>query len=488
MPFTVEGEKKKDDEAVEEKPDAAAPLRADVLGSIAGANPASPGYLGKIDSMITAHGALDKMNPFSGKGSGIDQAVADQPTGKMPQMEAPSALMTPPPAAPTMGQPQPHRSLLGKIGHVFSRMGNIAGDIFAPEVMAITPGTDLNKAIAERRKETRADTQRELGIRETTANAEKLKAETGAKLEPSEEEKNTAEAFKDRLTPEAKTDFEAWQRQNPGKPVEEWLKLLAANKPGTQEQNKLDFQKVVGKLDAAGLPTGPKQIDASLDTALKSGVIGKDEHSLARSYQAANPTPATNLQVTVAGAQQKQGFEHTEAQEKETYKRYETAQDAEQRLSRMEASYKKALQGDQQAMLALLTDHIGMTLGLQKGARITKDILHEAAQSMPWLEKIESKFDDRGYLSGVTLGPEQMSQMLDLGYEARDRAVQGAQDSSELYGVTAPPGAEKVFGKRKIGDKPALQNVGKEPPRPANVPKDYIYKENGPKGTGWYKP
>lgn len=27
-----------------------------------------------------------------------------------------------------------------------------------------------------------------------------------------------------------------------------------------------------------------------------------------------------------------------------------------------------------------------------------------------------------------------------------------------------------------------------EPPRPANVPSDYIYQENGPKGKGWYKP
>lgn len=139
-------------------------------------------------------------------------------------------------------------------------------------------------------------------------------------------------------------------------------------------------------------------------------------------------------------------------------KRYETAMDAEQRLSRMEASYKEATtKGDQQAMLALLTDHIGMTLGLQKGARITKDILNEATQSQPWLAKMEAKFDDRGYLSGVTLGPDQMRQMLQLGYGARDRAVQGAYDESQLYGVPAPKGADAVFGKRKMGEMPALQ-------------------------------
>lgn len=128
--------------------------------------------------------------------------------------------------------------------------------------------------------------------------------------------------------------------------------------------------------------------------------------------------------------------------------KFDSSQDADTRLSRMEASYQKGLQGDQQAMLALLTDHIGMTLGLQKGARITKDILNEATASMPWLEKIGAAFDDRGYLSGVKLGPEQMKQMLSLGYEARNRQWNAAFNDADMYGVQPPPGAKKVFGKR----------------------------------------
>jgi hypothetical protein len=32
------------------------------------------------------------------------------------------------------------------------------------------------------------------------------------------------------------------------------------------------------------------------------------------------------------------------------------------------------------------------------------------------------------------------------------------------------------------------QAGGAEPERPANVPKEYVYQENGPKGKGWYKP
>jgi hypothetical protein len=72
----------------------------------------------------------------------------------------------------------------------------------------------------------------------------------------------------------------------------------------TQEQNKLGFQGVVGKLDAAHLPTDVKSIDKSLDAALKQGVITPQEHAAARSYQAANPTPGTNLTVHVAGQEE----------------------------------------------------------------------------------------------------------------------------------------------------------------------------------------
>lgn len=262
--------------------------------------------------------------------------------------------------------------------------------------------------------------------------------------------------------------------------------------PGeTAESQKIAQQAIIGKIDKAGLPTGPKEIDKSLDAALKKGVITADEHASAKGYAGINPTPGTNLTVHIAGNQQAQDFGHKEKDYAETRKRYETAQDADQRLSRMEASYQKGLKGDQQAMLALLTDHIGMTLGLQKGARITKDILNEAQASQPLLAKLTSKFDDRGYLSGVTLGPDQMKQMLDLGYEARDRAVEGAHNSSKLYGVPAPAGAEEVFGQRKPGAKPAFDAQpagGKEPERPGNVPANYVYKENGPKGEGWYKP
>jgi hypothetical protein len=81
----------------------------------------------------------------------------------------------------------------------------------------------------------------------------------------------------------------------------------------TQEQNKLGYQGVIGKLDAAGLPTDPKTIDKSLDAALKKGAITPEEHASARAYQAANTTPGTNLTVHVEGQQAGQNLKDKNA-------------------------------------------------------------------------------------------------------------------------------------------------------------------------------
>lgn len=269
MPLVLDDKEKDEKEPEVEQPDHAAPLRADVMGSIAGANPNSPGYLGKINNLITAHGALEKMNPFAGKGSGVMDAASDNE--RPAKLDVPSGLMSsaPSPVADTakMAQPQPHRGLLGRIGHVLGRMGNIAGDILAPGVMEAIPGTDMNKRFESAVKDRNAARDRELGIRETTANAEKLKAETGAKLEPSEEDKNLAEAFKARLSPEAKTDFEAWQKQNPNAPVSDWLKLLADNKPG-KEPSK-DDKDIADYIASNNLADTPANREKARDAIAK---------------------------------------------------------------------------------------------------------------------------------------------------------------------------------------------------------------------------
>lgn len=120
------------------------------------------------------------------------------------------------------------------------------------------------------------------------------------------------------------------------------------------------------------------------------------------------------------------------------------------RQTTMHQNLDAGLKGDQQAMLSLVANHIGMTLGAQKGARITRAVWDEATSSAPWLEKLEAKFDSRGYLSGVKLTPDQMKQMVDLADQKvgilKDHVGRVQDEYTEELGnrvrgktVTAPP-------------------------------------------------
>lgn len=106
-------------------------------------------------------------------------------------------------------------------------------------------------------------------------------------------------------------------------------------------------------------------------------------------------------------------------------------QSAIDRQRTMDQNLAAALKGDQQAMLSLVNNHIQMTVG--KNQRITQTLFNEAASSTPWLQKIAAKFDDRGYLSGVTLAPEQMQSMVNLAHEKVDVLKDHVQRARDQY-------------------------------------------------------
>ena len=131
-------------------------------------------------------------------------------------------------------------------------------------------------------------------------------------------------------------------------------------------------------------------------------------------------------------------------------KAYQPTLDSAERMNVMTESYEKAVKNhDQQAMLNLLANHLGMTMGLQKGARMTRDIVNEAKQSQPWLQGMESKFDKDGYLSGVTLSPNQMRQMVGLGQERYAEDAKKSRATAQYLGAK-DDGPERVPGKATI--------------------------------------
>lgn len=114
------------------------------------------------------------------------------------------------------------------------------------------------------------------------------------------------------------------------------------------------------------------------------------------------------------------------------------ADDFEQSQSRidvMQKSYDAAIAdpANQQAMLNLLSNHLGMTMGLQKGTRMNQALIDEAMRSGVLTERIEAHFGPDGYMTGVVLTPRQMTQMMTL---AQDRLQEDYRRMSDWEAYT----------------------------------------------------
>jgi hypothetical protein len=118
---------------------------------------------------------------------------------------------------------------------------------------------------------------------------------------------------------------------------------------------------------------------------------------------------------------------------------------ADARLRIMKENEKKALDGDQQAQVSLLMNHIGMTLGAQKGTRVNQATIRDAENSAPWTQTIYAKwghFDEAtgdwiydGYKTGTNLTRDQIEQMVGLAKVVRDVKYQQLKDTAAAQGV-----------------------------------------------------
>ena len=109
------------------------------------------------------------------------------------------------------------------------------------------------------------------------------------------------------------------------------------------------------------------------------------------------------------------------------------AMDSNMRLSRMVRNAELAKRGDQQAAVALLSDHVAMTLR-QPGSNMMRPSQaqwKEAEQSSDLISRMQARWGNDGYLTGVVLTPEQIDQMTHLGTTQREidwlKASKGAQ-------------------------------------------------------------
>jgi hypothetical protein len=148
-------------------------------------------------------------------------------------------------------------------------------------------------------------------------------------------------------------------------------------------------------------------------------------------------------------------------------KSFDTFEDSQSRYDVMMNSYNEATRdpGNQQAMLNLLANHLGMTMGLQKGARLNQSIIDEAKRSGYLDERVEAHFGPDGYMTGVVLTPRQMSQMVTLAQgrlQEDSRKVQEMEEYFNVQGATRPtpnlnPTAPKPGANQPPAPKPGFK-------------------------------
>ena len=204
----------------------------------------------------------------------------------------------------------------------------------------------------------------------------------------------------------------AWKKLPNGRYVSMQLDENNHFKPGTENYDQIPPASIVGRISTGNFhfvdEKGQVHQVQETRTSMPAGQGGAG--AAAPSPMKGTKTPGQmkkELQDKVIGFKGSKDYNDTKTA-------YEAAVD---RTDTMDKNLQNAMQGDQQAMLSLVANHIGMTLGAQRGARITRAVWDEAISSTPWLAKVAAKWSNDGYLSGVTLAPEQMKQMVRLAHE-----------------------------------------------------------------------
>lgn len=342
------------------------------------------------------------------------------------------------------GTPQNHPGVLGKIAHGASVAGQIAGSIFAPHVLADTPGTEAYRQIHEQKlgQEVNDIEKEKVQNQESQAQAADLTARAGQTIEQTKElpeKTQSEEGLQGAQTEEAKSRTAQLDQQ-----TKALTQSSAPLDPGTAQQLETMYAPIKKQLGITapifqpGMP--PAMRDKALD-ALKSLAELSEKHQehqdtigWQRQVHADDEgDKAATRGLTAQLANQRMGA----ADKKVVYTAYQPTMEAAGRFNTMAQNAIDAIKNhDQQAMLSLLTNHIGMTLGAQKGARITKDILHEATESAPWLQNVQKQWDPKtGLLSGVKLSPQQINQMLSLAREKYATQVQTSRNEAKYYGA-----------------------------------------------------
>jgi hypothetical protein len=359
------------------------------------------------------------------------------PQGQLQPIRAASAPSMAPMFRPNMQRQQQERALQAslqpkpapqgfwpKAAHILGNIGDVAGTIIlGNDKMGGIPGTAQHSALQANA------TERELGTLENQDAADRKQFDTEqndtSKRGLESSQANEADARADALK-NPQGDYEAHDTtEGP---------MILNKKTGIAQH-----------MSENGLPIGPKvqtkTVQLEIGGKPHQVLVSDADGSVIKDMGLSGEKPP---QIHVETPNEERGAKN------DILKAYQPALDSGERLNVMTDAYEKAVKNhDQQAMLNILANHLGMTMGLQKGSRLTRDIINEAETSTPWLEGMGAKFDKDGYLSGVTLTVPQMQKMVSLGQERYSEDTKKSRATAQYLGAK-DDGPDRVPGSATI--------------------------------------
>jgi hypothetical protein len=388
-------------------------------------------------------------------------------------------------------------SKLRNVGHVLSKIGNVAGDIFAPATMANVPGTDLNRQVQEGSLSSRLQqlTQQQSEDEARGAATDKTKAETAAlPLETTDKHalsaattSNVQSETQARLHPHAKNEFELWLQQNPNGTAQQFEQLQ--KQPLSQED--ADSRNGVWDTiaDKYHLPKGQFRAgmsgaDAAALASAMNQVVGRDQGG----------TKITIQQQTAdnAGAKSRDAATEKEytAASKDLGSQFSTAQTQAETLAQASQELQSGAVGQAVGTIKTL---VGLAGGKGTGVRITQAELNALAQARGLggdFEGYINKLSGKGALS--TEQKAGMVQLLgDVENTIRGKMAKQDQYLDKLASARSTQEIRQIqsdYRKDLLGSGKSGGGAAAEPARPEHVPANYKFDKNGPKGPGWYKP
>lgn len=195
-------------------------------------------------------------------------------------------------------------------------------------------------------------------------------------------------------------------------------------KAGKEKQAKVDRKDGVTILtdedgtqytDLSQIPKDRKDLLGMYTTAEKKFSKSEDDREIAKTKASAEHMAAA-FQNALAASDYKLAQRDINKADLDYQASIDRQKTMDENLKDIQKGYRDG-KVNQQAMLSLVANHIGMTLGAQKGARITRAVWDEAIQSAPWLSRVGAQWSPEGYLTGVTVTEDQAKQMVDLAHQ-----------------------------------------------------------------------